>query len=79
MVLHVDHPLAAVFHPDHGNGSCGGHATLTIFQNDVCRVPERNQRDVTFEDIEGMALKVINGEAAPDVVGWWDLKDTGGK
>lgn len=36
-------------------------------------------RDVTFEDVEGMALKVINGEADPDVVGWWDLKDTGGK
>ena len=36
-------------------------------------------RDVTYEDIEGMTLKVINGEADPDVIGWWDLKDTGGK
>ena len=35
-------------------------------------------RDVTYEDIEGMTLKVINGEAKPEVVGWWDLKDTGG-
>ena len=35
-------------------------------------------RDVTYEDIEGMTLQVINGEAQPEVVGWWDLKDTGG-
>ena len=35
-------------------------------------------RDVTFEDIEGMALQVVNGEMDPDVVGWWDLKTTGG-
>lgn len=35
-------------------------------------------RDVTYEDIEGMALQVVNGEMKPDVVGWWDLKTTGG-
>ncbi|MBN1856213.1 MAG: pyruvate ferredoxin oxidoreductase [Dehalococcoidia bacterium] len=33
-------------------------------------------RDVTFEDVEGMALQVINGEASPDMAGWWDLKNT---
>ncbi|NLE94865.1 MAG: pyruvate ferredoxin oxidoreductase, partial [Dehalococcoidia bacterium] len=31
-------------------------------------------RDVTYEDIEGMALQVVNGAMDPDVVGWWDLK-----
>ena len=35
-------------------------------------------RDVTYEDIEAMALQVVNGEMKPDVVGWWDLKTTGG-
>ena len=35
-------------------------------------------RDVTYEDIEGMTLQVINGKMDPDVVGWWDLKTTGG-
>jgi len=35
-------------------------------------------RDVTYEDIEGMALKVIKAEMHPDVVGWWDLKTAGG-
>jgi pyruvate/2-oxoacid:ferredoxin oxidoreductase alpha subunit len=35
-------------------------------------------RDVTYEDIEGMALQVINGAMDPDVAGWWDLKTTGG-
>ena len=36
-------------------------------------------RDVTYEDVEEMTLKVINGEMDPDVVSWWDLKDTEGK
>ncbi len=35
-------------------------------------------RDVTYEDIEGMALQVIKGAMDPDVAGWWDLKTTGG-
>jgi hypothetical protein len=35
-------------------------------------------RDVTYEDIEEMALQVAAGGMNPDVVGWWDLKTTGG-
>lgn len=35
-------------------------------------------RDVTYEDIEQMAQKVISGEVRHDVVEWWDLKQTGG-
>jgi len=35
-------------------------------------------RDVTYEDIEGMAMQVVNGEMEQDVVGWWDLKTVGG-
>ena len=36
-------------------------------------------RDVTYEDIEGIVMQVMKGEANPDVAGWWDLKDTEGK
>ena len=33
-------------------------------------------RDVTYEDIEGITLQVMKGEASLDVAGWWDLKNT---
>ncbi len=35
-------------------------------------------RDVTYEDVEGMVLRVADGAMDPHAVAWWDLKTTGG-
>ena len=66
-----------------GSGGIVGHETrAAVLGVEGCKVYSYlcgvGGRDVTYEDVEGMVMQVINNQMDPDVTGWWDLKTTGG-
>jgi len=66
-----------------GSGGVLYHETRSAVMNvEGCKVygylAGVGGRDVTYEDVEEMTMKVVNGGVDQEVVEWWDLKTTGG-